>query len=98
MSVLRAFQVFTRDLYKLDEVLFVSKRPRNMNIVTFEIKFLTPKGPACVFWQHRNFGQVCVIGDLHISSLNFDRRWGQGISLICTKFHDIWNYESKVMA
>jgi len=27
---------------------------------------LTPKGPTCVFWQHRNFGQVRVIGDLHI--------------------------------
>jgi len=27
---------------------------------------LTPKGPACVFWQHRNFGWVHVIGELHI--------------------------------
>jgi len=26
----------------------------------------TPKGPRCVFWQHRKFGQVLVIGDLHI--------------------------------
>jgi len=34
------------------------------------IKFLennaTLKGPSCVFWQHRNFGQVCVIGDFNI--------------------------------
>jgi len=27
---------------------------------------LTPKGLTCVFWQHRNFGQVHVSGDLHI--------------------------------
>jgi len=27
---------------------------------------LTPKGPACIFWQHRNFGQVHVARDLHI--------------------------------
>jgi len=24
--------------------------------------------------------------------------WGQGVSFICTKLHDIWKYESKVMA
>jgi len=59
---------------------------------------LTPKGPTCVFWQHRNFGQVHVTGDFHILGRNFNRRWGRGISFICTKFHDIWNYESKVMA
>jgi len=28
--------------------------------------YLTPKGPTCIFWQHRNFRQVRVIGELHI--------------------------------
>jgi len=29
---------------------------------------LIPKGPNCVFWQHRNFGQVSVTRDFHIFS------------------------------
>jgi len=58
---------------------------------------LTPKGPTCIFWQHRNFRQVRVTRDLYILGWNFNRRWGGGISFICTKFHSIWNYESKVM-
>jgi len=59
---------------------------------------LAPKRPTWVFWQHINFGQVLVIGDLYILGWNFNRRWGQGISFICTKFHNIWKYESKVIA
>jgi len=31
-----------------------------------ENNLLTPKGLACVFWQHKNFGWIHVTGDLHI--------------------------------
>jgi len=27
--------------------------------LNYERNTLTPKGPICVFWQHRNLGQVC---------------------------------------
>ena len=26
------------------------------------VAILTPKGPTCVFWQHRNFGQLATNG------------------------------------
>jgi len=57
---------------------------------------LTPKGSACIFWQHRNFGHEHVTRDLHVLGWNFNIRWRQGMSFICTKFHDIWKYESKL--
>jgi len=38
------------------------KKPCLMEYTT-----LTPKGPTCLFWQHRNFGQVHVTRDFHIS-------------------------------
>jgi len=60
--------------------------------------YLTPKGPDCVFWLYKNFGHVRATRDSHNLGRNFSRRWGRGISFICTKFHDIWKYESKVMA
>jgi len=59
---------------------------------------LISKGPACILWQHKKFGQVYVTGDLHILGWKFNRRWGWGISFICTKFHDIWKIKSIVMA
>jgi len=38
------------------------------NDLQAHFKALIPKRPTYVFWQHRNFGQVHVIGDLHILS------------------------------
>jgi len=35
---------------------------------------LPPKGPECIFWQHRIIGQVHVSEDLHILGSNFNRR------------------------
>jgi len=56
---------------------------------------LIPKRLDYIFWLYRNLGQVRVTGNFYISSWNFNRRWRRGISFICTKFHDIWIYESK---
>jgi len=55
---------------------------------------LTPKGPTCIFWQHRNFGQVRVIRDLYISGWNFNRRWGQGTSFIYTNTLNFMTFEN----
>jgi len=59
---------------------------------------LTPKGLDYVYWLYNNFGQVPMTRDFQISGWNFNRMWGQGVSFICTKFHDIRKYESTVMA
>jgi len=37
--------------------------------------FLTPKGPTCVFWQHRNFGHIRVTGDLHTFGNMSQKLW-----------------------
>jgi len=38
-----------------------------------------------------------VTRDFHVFGPNFNRRCGQGISFMSTKFQDIWKYEPKVM-
>jgi len=59
---------------------------------------LTPKGPRCLFGVYKFFGQVLVTRDFHAFVPNFDRSCGRGISFMPTKFQDIREYESKVMA
>jgi len=59
---------------------------------------LTSKGLDYVFCNHRNFGQVHVTRDLHVLGWNSNWMCRRGISFICTKIHDIWKCESKVMA
>jgi len=62
--------------------------------VTFGLQCpLTPKGPRCVFWQYKFFGQVPVARDFYVFAPNFNRRCGRGISFMPTKFQDIWKYE-----
>jgi len=68
----------------------------NIQYDTLE-RSLIPKGIDCVFNLYRNFGQVCVTRDLYVFVPNFNRSCGWGISFMCTKFQDIWKYESKVM-
>jgi len=59
---------------------------------------LTPKRPDCGFPLFSYFGQELVTRDYHVLGCIFFRIWRQGVSFMCTQFHVIWKYESKVMA
>jgi len=58
---------------------------------------LIPKGPRCIFWQHRNFGLFTTNGVFILFLWNFHKTYGHWISLRHNNFHNFQLHGPKVI-
>jgi len=60
----------------------------NFIVEGVNVEDLTPKRPNCVFWQHRNFGQLTTDEVFIFFFEIFAQHFPQGVSLRTNNFHN----------